>query len=57
MVTSRLIARVTVAALLAGLLAGCATNLNQSTYDPRRACVSFGGSYWEADGSCRSGGP
>ena len=52
-----LIVRVTVVTLLAGLLAGCAENLRSSTYDPRRACVSFGGSYWEGDGSCRSGGP
>ena len=43
--------------VLAALVAGCAADWRSSTYDPRRACQSFGGSYWESDGTCRSGGP
>ena len=46
----------TVVTLLAGLLAGCATNLGASTYDPRRSCESFGQIYRESDGTCRGGG-
>jgi hypothetical protein len=42
--------------LLAGFLAGCTTTLGSSTYDPRRACQSFGQIYWESDGTCRGGG-
>ena len=56
-VSSRLIARVTVVTLLACLLAGCGVNWQASTYDPRRACESFGGGYRESDGTCRHGGP
>ena len=55
MTTSNVIARVTVVTLLAALLAGCGENLRTTTYDPRRACVSFGGSYWESDGTCHGG--
>jgi hypothetical protein len=55
MITSSVIARVTVVTLLAGLLAGCAENWRTTTYDPRRACASFGGSYWESDGTCHGG--
>ena len=55
MTTSSVIARVTVVTLLAALLAGCGENLRPTTYDPRRACVSFGGSYWESDGTCHGG--
>ena len=55
--TMRLIARVTVVTLLAGLLAGCGENWRATTYDPRRACQSFGGGYWESGGTCRSGAP
>ena len=54
--SSSVIARVTVLTLLAGLLAGCATNLGASTYDPRRSCESFGQIYQESDGTCRGGG-
>jgi hypothetical protein len=57
MIMSSVIARVTVVTLLAGLLAGCAENWRSTTYDPRRACQSFGGSYWERDGTCRAGAP
>ena len=55
MTTSSVIARVTVVTLLAGLLAGCAENWRTTTYDPRRACASFGGSYWKSDGTCHGG--
>jgi hypothetical protein len=55
MITSSVIARVAVVTLLASLLAGCAENWRTTTYDPRRACVSFGGSYWEDDGTCHGG--
>ena len=53
----RVIARVTVVTVLAGLLAGCGESLRTTTYDPRRACESFSGRYWESDGTCRYGGP
>ena len=56
MTTSRVVARVTVVMLIAGLLTGCGTNWASSTYDPRRACQSFGQIYWESDGTCRGGG-
>ena len=55
MTTSRVMARMTVVTLLAALVAGCAENWRTTTYDPRRACVSFGGSYWEGDGTCHGG--
>ena len=57
MTTSRVIARVTVVTLLAGLLAGCGANWRTTTYDPRRACQSFGGGYWQSDGTCHAGAP
>ena len=56
MTMSRVVARVTVVMLIAGLLTGCGTNWASSTYDPRRACQSFGQIYWESDGTCRGGG-
>ena len=55
MTTSRVLARVTVVTLLAALLAGCGANWRESTYDPRRSCASFGGRYWESDGTCHNG--
>jgi hypothetical protein len=55
MITSRFIVRMTVVTLLAGLLAGCAETSRTTTYDPRRACESFSGRYWESDGTCRGG--
>ena len=51
------IVRVTVVTLLAGLLAGCGVDWRTSTYDPRRACETWGGGYSERDGTCRYGGP
>ena len=57
MTTSSVIARVTVVTLIAGLLAGCGENWRTTTYDPRRACESFGGGYRESDGTCRTGAP
>ena len=56
MTTSRVVARVIVGMLLAGLLTGCGTNWASSTYDPRRSCTSFGQIYSESDGTCRGGG-
>ena len=50
------VARVTIVTLLfAVLLAGCAELSRPSTYDPRRACESFGGGYSEQTGTCRYG--
>ena len=57
MTTGRVMARMTVVTLLAAFLAGCGENWRTSTYDPRRACQSFGGGYAERDGTCRSGAP
>jgi len=54
---SRVMARVTVVTLLAALLAGCGERWRTSTYDPRRACQSFGGGYSERNGTCRVGAP
>ena len=51
------IARVTVVTLLVSLLAGCGPSWRTTTYDPRRACESFSGSYRESDGTCRHGAP
>ena len=44
MIASRVLSRLTVAALLATLLAGCGASFSGTTYDPRRACESFGAS-------------
>ena len=55
-ITSRFVARVTVVTLLAAVLAGCAENWPTTTFDRRAACESFGGRYWENDGTCRGGG-
>ena len=52
-----MLARVATVTLLAGLLAGCGANWRTTTYDPRRACQSFGGGYSERNGTCRSGAP
>ena len=49
-------ARAAVVTLIAALLAGCGGNWRASTYDPRRACESFGGRYWERGGTCHGGG-
>ena len=49
--------RVAVVTLLASLLAGCAVDWRNSTYDPRRACEIWSGAYSERDGTCRYGGP
>ena len=48
--------RVTVALLLAVLLAGCAESSRTTTYDPRRSCEPFGGRYSEVEDTCRYGG-
>ena len=57
MITSSVIARLTVVTLLAGLLAGCGETWRTTTYDPRRACQSFSGTYWQRDGTCHAGAP
>ena len=57
MTTSRVIARVTVVTLLAGLLAGCAEHWRTTAYDRRGACEAFGGRYWESDATCHAGSP
>ena len=55
MITSRVIVRVTVVTLLAGVLAGCAETWGTTTYNPRWACESFSGRYRESDGTCQGG--
>jgi len=55
MSTRRIMTRVTIATLLAGLLAGCGASWSTTTYDARRACESFSGRYWESDGTCHGG--
>ena len=55
-IRNHVLGRLTAVTLLAMLLAGCGASFSGSTYDPRRACQSFGGSYWESDGTCHHGG-
>ena len=57
MVPPSILARAAVVIILAALLAACGENWRTSTYDPRRACESFGGGFRESDGTCRHGGP
>ena len=56
MIANRVLARVTVVMLLAGLLAGCSEAWRTTTYNPRRSCESFGGRYGAEAETCYTGG-
>jgi hypothetical protein len=53
---TRALTRITLMVLIGTLLAGCGASWRTTTYDPRRSCESFGGTYWTRDGTCHSGG-